>query len=149
MRFCQSISFHETEEICSEKTAVISQYLMHRVQKKKEIQFINCVEEDEEEKGQGERNINQEDTGVQPYVSLSSICCHLFHGRIKKHGFSAMTFKIVTRRSDKSHWTDFKADRIHVAAEMYQHIHVEHKVVVFIEETHWTICKQNCGHSPK
>lgn len=80
---------------------------------------------------------------------MSSICCHLFHGRIKKHGFTAMTFKIVTCHSDKSQWTDVKADRIHVAAEMYQHIHVEHKVVVFIEETHWTICRQNCGHSPK
>ena len=74
----------------------------------------------------------------------------MFHSRIKKHGFSAMTFKIVTRRSDKSHWTDVKADRIHVAAEMYQHIHVEHKVVVFIDETHWTIGRQNNrGHSPK
>ena len=66
------------------------------------------------------------------------------------HGFSSMTFKVVTRHSDRCQRAEVRSKRIGVATKVHRFIQVDHKVVVFIDETHWTIGRQiNRGHSPK
>ena len=109
-----------------------------------------CIHPSEEDEGNRNEDERQVGAPMQLYVSLSAICHHLIHGRIEKHGFSSMTFKVLTCHSDRSKWAEVKARRIHVMHEMFNFLQKEHKTMVFIEETHWMIGWQiNHGHSPK
>ena len=79
---------------------VVTAYVERAEQERKPI---HPSSEEGDEEGDGEEgDKSQEDATMQPHISLSSICCHLIHGGIEKHGFSSMTLSIHSNRSQQT-----------------------------------------------